>query len=166
MIKLDAIDLKILAALQNEGRMTKVKLAEMVGLSVSPCWERLRRLERQGVISGYKAEINLDKLMKTATVWVEIALKHHQREDFEVFEGKIANIPEILECWAIGGTIDYLMRVLTTDLDAYQELMERLLAADIGIDRYITCAVTKRVKKPGQLPLESLTDDTDKTANS
>jgi len=159
MIKLDAIDLKILSTLQSEGRMTKVKLAEAVNLSVSPCWERLRRLEREGVISGYKAEISLDKLVKTSTIWVEISLKRHQREDFEVFESQIAEIPEILECWAIGGTIDYLMRVLTADLDAYQTLMEQLLAADIGIDRYITCAVTKRVKKIGNLPLASLMRD-------
>ncbi len=165
MIKLDAIDLKILAALQVEGRMTKVKLSETVNLSVSPCWERLRRLEREGVISGYKAEINLDMLVKTSSVWVEISLKHHQREDFEVFENLIADMPEILECWAIGGTIDYLMRVLTADLDAYQEFMEGLLDADIGIDRYVTCAVTKRVKKTGELPIESLIRGTKKSAN-
>lgn len=165
MIKLDAIDLKILAALQNEGRMTKVKLAEKVNLSVSPCWERLRRLEREGVISGYRAEINLDLLVKTSTVWVEISLKHHQREDFENFETHMGNIPEVLECWAIGGTIDYLIRVLTADLDAYQEFMERLLDADIGIDRYVTCAVTKRVKKPGEVPIERLIHGTPKIAN-
>ncbi len=156
LIKLDALDLKILTALQRQGRMTKVKLADSINLSVSPCWERLRRLEREGVISGYRAEINLDKLMKTSMVWCEISLKHHRREDFDIFERYIGEISQVLECWAIGGTIDYLMRVVTPDLDAYQELMEGLLAADIGIDRYVTCAVTKRVKNPGAVPIENL----------
>ncbi|HEY9162990.1 MAG TPA: Lrp/AsnC family transcriptional regulator [Magnetovibrio sp.] len=156
MIKLDAIDLKILAALQSEGRMTKVKLAEAVNLSVSPCWERLRRLEREGVISGYRAEIDLSKLVRAAMVWVEISLTHHRHEDFEAFERHINDMPEVVECWATGGTTDYLMRVVTPHMDAYQELIEQLLAADLGIDRYVTCVVTKRVKKPSELPIASL----------
>lgn len=156
MIKLDPLDIKILGALQNEGRMTKVRLAETVGLSVSPCWERLRRLERQGVISGYRAEIDLAKVVKAATVWVEISLKRHHQEDFEAFERTVLAQPEIVECWATGGTIDYLMRVIASDLDAYQVLMERLLAGDIGIDRYVTCVVTKAVKRPGTLPIAAI----------
>jgi len=156
MIKLDAIDLKMLAALQGDGRMTKVKLAEAVNLSVSPCWERLRRLEREGVISGYKTEIDLSKLAQTAMVWVEISLRHHSQRDFHVFEKYISEIPEIIECWAVGGTIDYLMRITSSNMEKYQHLIEGLLDADIGIDRYVTCVVTKLVKKPGPLPLDSL----------
>ncbi len=156
MIKLDPTDIKILCALQREGRMTKVKLAETVNLSVSPCWERLDRLEREGVISGYRAEVNLAKLLKTTTVWVEVSLNHHHREDFETFETGICDVPEIVECWATGGAIDYLMRVVSADLEAYQGLMEKLLAANIGINRYVTCVVTKAVKRPGVLPIEIL----------
>ncbi|MBL4748609.1 MAG: Lrp/AsnC family transcriptional regulator [Magnetovibrio sp.] len=156
MIKLDAIDLKILAILQGDGRMTKVKLAEAVHLSVSPCWERLRRLEREGVISGYKTEIDLSKLAQAAMVWVEISLRHHSQGDFINFEKHISTIPEIIECWAVGGTIDYLMRIVSPNMEKYQELIEALLGADIGIDHYVTCVVTKIVKKPGPLPLDSL----------
>lgn len=156
MIKLDKLDLKILSALQTEGRMTKVKLAETVSLSVSPCWERLKRLERAGVIAGYHAEIDLDKLFKATQVWVEIALAHHHSQDFTRFESFIADIDEVVECWAVGGSIDYLMRVITPHLDAYQALMERMLDADIGIDRYITYVVTKPVKSQTNLPLETL----------
>lgn len=158
MIKLDKLDYKILDALQREGRMTKVKLAETVNLSVSPCWERLSRLERAGIISGYHAEIDISKLFKPTMVWVEISLGHHHREDFDRFERHIEGVAEVVECWAIGGAIDYLIRVVTPHLEAYQTLMENLLSADIGIDRYVTCAVTKQVKHSSNLPLRVFLD--------
>lgn len=156
MIKLDPLDIKILQALQGEGRMTKVKLAETVGLSVSPCWERLRRLERQGVICGYHARIDLAKVVKATAVWVEISLKRHRQEDFAAFERAILRRVEVVECWATGGTIDYVMRVVVSDLDAYQALMEDLLGEDIGIERYVTCVVTKAVKTAAPPPIERL----------
>ena len=156
MIKLDDLDLKILTALQREGRMTKVKLAETVNLSVSPCWERLKRLEREGVISGFHADVDIDKLVKVTQVWVEISLGHHQQQDFTRFEAYVQDVEDIVECWATGGTIDYLLRVVTPDLETYQALIDRLLNADIGIDRYVTCVVTKQVKKSDGLPLHNL----------
>lgn len=162
MVKLDKLDLKILAALERDGRMTKVKLAETVNLSVSPCWERLKRLERAGVIKGYHAEVDLDKLFKPTQVWVEIALDHHHAKDFSRFERHIESVDEVIECWALGGTVDYLMRVVVPHLAAYQALMEGLLDAEIGIDRYITLVVTKAVKKTAALPLESLMADAPK----
>src|SRR5690606_17441992 len=82
-MKLDKIDLKILAALQRDGRMTKLRLAEAVNLSPTACWERLSRLERSGVIAGYTARINADKLGRRTTVLVEIMLRSHQQADFE-----------------------------------------------------------------------------------
>jgi len=160
MIKLDNLDLKILATLQNEGRMTKVKLADTVNLSVSPCWERLKRLEQAGIISGYHAEIDLDKLFRPTQVWVEVALEHHRREDFERFEAYIEDASEIVECWALGGAIDYLMRVVSPHMEGYQHLMERLLDAGIGINRYVTLVVTKPVKRNKALPLKTLMGDT------
>lgn len=162
MVKLDKLDLKILAALERDGRMTKVKLAETVNLSVSPCWERLKRLEHAGVIKGYHAEVNLNKLFKPTQVWVEISLDHHQSKDFSRFESYIADVEHVVECWALGGTIDYLLRVVVPHLEAYQELLECLLDAEIGIDRYTTLVVTKEVKKNAALPLESLMADAPK----
>lgn len=159
MIKLDNLDLKILAALQNEGRMTKVKLAEIVNLSISPCWERLKRLEQAGIISGYRADIDIDKLFRPTQVWVEVALQHHRREDFARFEDYVENVSEIIECWALGGSIDYIMRVISPHMEGYQNLMERLLDASIGIDRYVTLVVTKPVKRNGVLPIESLMNE-------
>jgi Lrp/AsnC family transcriptional regulator of ectoine degradation len=157
--KLDSYDLRILDALQRDGRMTKVKLAEAVHLTPSPCWERLKRLEDSGVIAGYHAEIDAKKLGPVAVVMVEIALREHRSADFERFEKVVRDIPEIVECQAIGGGIDYLMKVVTPDVDAYQRLIDRLLEADLGIERYYSYVVTKTVKAGEELPLKRLAGD-------
>lgn len=156
MIRLDEQDLKILLTLQREGRITKVKLAEAVNLSPSPCWERLKRLEDLGVISGYHARLNLEALIKPTLVMTEVTLRHHQHEDFAIFEKKVQDIPEIIECYALGGGVDYMLKVLCRDVDAYQRLIDSLLISGIGIDRYFTYIVTKKVKSEPFPPLEAL----------
>lgn len=158
-VKLDAIDLKILETLQREGRITKTALAERVSLSPTPCWERLKRLEAKGVITGYQAEISLKSLLRFTTVLTEITLKQHTQEAFTRFESAIKEVPEVVSCWATGGGVDYLMQVVARDVDAYQRLIDRLLTADIGIDRYFTYIVTKAVKERGALPLKNLLAD-------
>ena len=152
--RLDAIDLRILATLQNEGRITKLALAERVNLSPTPCWERLKRLEKAGYIKGYRGEIDLAKLGGATTVLVEITLKQHRFEDFEIFERATRRIPEIVECLATGGGIDYMLKIVISDIDAYQRLMDELLTAGIGIDRYFTYVVTRTVKSAAQPPVE------------
>ena len=154
--RLDATDIKILASLQKEGRITKIALAEKINLSPTPCWERLKRLEKAGFIKGYRAEIDLAKLGSVTTVLVEITLKQHRFEDFEIFERAVKATPEIVECLATGGGIDYLLKVVTPDIDAYQRLMDELLTASIGIDRYFTYVVTRSVKTAMQPPVEAL----------
>ena len=156
MIRLDELDLKILKTLQREGRITKVKLAEAVNLSPSPCWERLKRLEDLGVISGYHAHINLEKLVKPTLVLTEVTLRHHQHDDFQIFERAVQDIPEIVECYALGGGVDYMLKVLCHDVDAYQRLIDQLLVSNIGIDRYFTYIVTKKVKTTPVPPIENL----------
>ncbi len=158
MIRLDDQDLKILLTLQREGRITKVKLAEAVNLSPSPCWERLKRLEDLGVISGYHAHINLEMLVKPTLVMTEVTLRHHQHEDFAIFEKAVQDIPEIIECYALGGGVDYMLKVLCRDVDAYQRLIDGLLIDGIGIDRYFTYIVTKKVKTTPVPPIEALLD--------
>ena len=159
--KLDRYDLGILDALQKDGRMTKVKLAEAVHLTPSPCWERLRRLEQAGVITGYHARIDPKKLGPATIVMVEIALREHQQSDFTRFESAIQGSPEIVECQATGGGIDYFMKVVVPDVDAYQRLIDRLLESGIGIERYYSYIVTKAVKDGGMLPLKSLAEGVD-----
>lgn len=155
-MKLDATDLRILGVLQREGRITKAALAEKVHLSPSPCWERLKRLEKAGFIRGYRAEIALDKIARFTTVLVEVTLKEHRFEDFERFERAIRNEPEVVECHATGGGIDYLMKIVAADIDAYQRFMDGLLMAEIGIGRYFTYIVTRDVKTGLQAPISLL----------
>jgi Lrp/AsnC family transcriptional regulator of ectoine degradation len=145
-LKLDRYDLAILQKLQQEGRITKVALAEAVNLSSSPCWERLRRLEDAGYITGYHANLDLRRLATIAEVIVEVTLTNHKATDFRRFETAIQDVPEIVECSAIGGGIDYVMKLIVRDVDAYQRLMDRLLDDGIGIDRYFGYIVTKPVK--------------------
>lgn len=150
-MKLDSYDLRILQTLERDGRITKVRLAEAVGLSPSPCWERLKKLERAGVVAGYRAEIDVKKLGAVTEMLVEVTLARHQQADFRRFEEGIRAVPEVIDCWATGGGIDYVMRLLVADIDAYQRLMDRLLDGDFGIDRYFGYAVTKQVKRGGAL---------------
>jgi Lrp/AsnC family transcriptional regulator of ectoine degradation len=153
MLKLDKIDLKILAALQRDGRITKLNLASEAGLSAAACWERLRRLEKAGAIARYGAIIDVSRLGRFATVLVEITLKSHRQADFQRFEAAVMREPTIVACDAVGGGIDYLLRVVTADIDSYQRLIDGLLEAEIGIDRYFTYIVTKTIKQTG-FPLE------------
>jgi Lrp/AsnC family transcriptional regulator of ectoine degradation len=154
--KLDAIDLKILAVLQQEGRITKLALAERVNLSPTPCWERLKRLEDAGIITGYHARVEIRHLTRVTTVIVEITLQRHRQSDFAAFETRVRTIPEIVECLAVGGGVDYMLKVVTTDIDSYQRLIDRLLDSELGIDRYFTYIVTKSIKELEELPIETL----------
>ena len=159
-MKLDEYDLKILEIIQNEGRITKTRLAEKINLSPSPTWERLKKLEESGIISGYSGRINLKKIVPVTTVMVEVILIHHQMEDFNRFEKAVSSMSEIVECLAIGGGIDYLLRVMTGDIDTYQRFMDSLLQKEIGIDKYFSYVVTKPVKTFQNIPISSLTEKT------
>ncbi|OYR16136.1 asnC family protein [Brucella rhizosphaerae] len=158
-IKLDAVDLRILEAVQQNARITKLALAEQVGLSPTPCWLRLRKLEEAGVVTGYHARIAYRKIAPIAHVMVQITLGNHRQSDFDRFERAIAVIPEIVSCWSVGGGIDYFLMIMARDIDGYQRLIDRLLDQNIGIERYFTYIVTKLVKdeKTG-VPLSLLSD--------
>jgi len=156
-LKLDDRDLKILSILQREGRIPKAALAERVNLTPTPCWERLKRLEDAGIIESYGARIALRALGPLTVVFVQIELESHQAEDFARFEAAIATIDRIVECWAIGGGMDYMLKVITRDLEAYQKLIEDLLAARIGVRRYYSYVVTSRVKDT-PVPITAIAD--------
>ena len=155
MLKLDARDLAILRALSREGRMPKTALARHAGLSDTACWERLRRLERAGVIAGYRAEVALRRLAPHVTVFVTVELGAHRPEVFDAFERMVSRREEIVGAWALGGGIDYLLEVVTRDVESYQALMDALLAERAGVARYFTYVVTKPVKR-GPPPFEAL----------
>lgn len=155
-IKLDPIDLRILDAVQREGRITKLALAERVGLSPTPCWLRLRKLEKAGIITGYHARIAPRKIAPVTSVIMEVTLAAHRQADFDRFERAIAALPEVVACWSVGGGVDYFLKVMTRDIDAYQRLVDRMLAEEIGIDRYFTYIVTRPVKEETVLPVTLL----------
>jgi DNA-binding Lrp family transcriptional regulator len=154
--KLDRIDINILVQLQKDGRMTNVSLAEAVGLSPSPCLQRVKRLEAAGYISGYEAHLNLAKFANSVTIFTEVTLSDHKRSDFQKFESSIRNIDEVLECHLISGGYDYLVRFLTSSIQHYQELMETILDQNIGIEKYFSYIVIKSPVMKNKVPLRSL----------
>ncbi|WP_416797441.1 Lrp/AsnC family transcriptional regulator [Ciceribacter azotifigens] len=155
-MKLDAIDLRILEAIQADGRITKLALAERVGLSPTPCWMRLRKLEKAGIVTGYHARVAVRRVAPVANVMMEVTLANHRQTDFDRFERVVATVPEIVACWSVGGGVDYIMKCMSADIDAYQRLVDDLLARELGIDRYFTYIVTKTVKDETILPLAAL----------
>ncbi|UVK49907.1 Lrp/AsnC family transcriptional regulator (plasmid) [Mesorhizobium sp. AR02] len=155
-LRLDPIDLKILDAIQRDGRITKLALADKVGLSPTPCWMRLRKLEKAGIVSGYHASVAMRLIAPVATVLMEVTLANHRQADFDRFERVIRAVPEIVACWSVGGGVDYVLKVMARDIDAYQRLVDALLEREIGIDRYFTYIVTKTVKEETVLPVANL----------
>lgn len=155
-LKLDPIDIRILDEIQREGRITKLALAERVGISPTPCWTRLRRLEKAGIITGYHARLALRLVTPVTTVLMEVTLGSHRQADFDRFERAIKKVPEVVACWSVGGGVDYVLKVMARDIDAYQRLVDSLLQREIGIDRYFTYIVTKTVKDDVVLPVTDL----------
>ena len=155
-LKLDDRDLKILSILSREGRLPKADLAKRVNLSPTPLWERLKRLERAGVIRGYSADISLKSVASHIEVFVTIELESHRAESFQTFERTINLHDEIVACWAVGGGFDYVLQIVTKDIDSYQRLIDTLLDGGIGLARYYTYVVTKPVKLRGAPPLKFL----------
>jgi DNA-binding Lrp family transcriptional regulator len=154
--KIDRLDLRILAQLQKNGRMTNVDLADAVGLSPSPCLIRVKRLEQAGYISGYGAHLRLDKLGDTLTVFTEVTLTDHYREDFIRFETAIKDVDEILECHLVSGGYDYLLRFITRGVNHYQQVIEGLLERNIGIEKYFSYIVIKSPFVKHHYPIERL----------
>jgi DNA-binding Lrp family transcriptional regulator len=159
--RLDRIDLKILAALQENGRMTNAALADVVGLSQSPCLQRVNRLEADRLIAGYGAEIALHKLGESIIVFTQVTLRDHRAEDFAKFERGIAAAPEVLECHLVSGGYDYLLKFVARSVAHYQSIIERVLERNIGIEKYFSYIVIKSPIHGRRVPISSLIDDPD-----
>lgn len=155
-MQLDQRDIEILLVLSTEGRISKAALASRVGLSATPCWNRLKRLEKAGMIESYRAQINLKKIGPHVSVFVAVELADHTAASFRAFEAAVQKYDEVTACWALGGGFDYLMQIVTNDIDAYQRLIDEMLEARIGLARYFTYVVTKPVKGGGAPPLDLL----------
>ena len=146
MHKLDRYDLKILRILAEDGRITKSALAEAINLSVTPAWERVRKLESAGLIKGYRAQIDWAALFRSQQVLVEITLARHTAQDMRRFEQRLSEAQEVGFCYATGGGVDYIAMIRARDIDHYQRFIDQLLLEDLGIERYFTYIVTKTIK--------------------
>ncbi len=157
-VKLDRIDISILANLSQDGRMSNVSLADAVGLSPSPCLQRVKRLENAGIISGYGARIELSRVVEAVTIFTEVTLVDHRRENFIRFENGIRNVLELQECHLVSGGYDYLLRFICRSIAQYQEMMEGLLERNLGIVKYFSYIVIKSPIIRDRLPVKELID--------
>jgi DNA-binding Lrp family transcriptional regulator len=155
-MKLDRIDIKILHQLQKNGRITNVELAELVNLSPSPCLMWVKKLQAEGYIEGYTAQINVSKLGQTLTIFTEVTLKNHRQVDFARFLAAVKKIEQLLECHLVSGGYDYMLKFVTSGVGEYQEIMEKLTDMDIGIDKYFSYVVLKSPIVRAHMPLTTL----------
>ena len=154
--RLDRIDMKILASLQKNGRISNLDLADAVGLSPSPCLKRVKRLEQAGYVASYGAMLNIQKIGETVTVFTEITLTDHTTEYFVRFETALRRTEEVMECHLVSGGYDYLVKFVTRGLTHYQSVMEALLERNIGIAKYFSYVVLKTAIQKADLPLDVL----------
>jgi DNA-binding Lrp family transcriptional regulator len=151
--RFDEVDLRILTELQRDGRITFQELSQIVGLSPRPCLERVRRLERDGVITGYIARIDVMRLVNPVLVIAQILVKPgggaHAR-----FEQQICVYPEVVECFEVSGAFDYIIKVVSASLHSYQELTERWVNdAFMQVERIESHVVLRRAKDDEVYPL-------------
>jgi DNA-binding Lrp family transcriptional regulator len=152
-IDIDKIDRQILAELQLDARIANVALAERVGLSPSPCLRRVKRLEATGIIRRYSAVVDPARVGLGLSCFISVTLERTVEQALEVFEAAIVERPEILECWPITGEADFLLKIVTADLGAYERLMRDHLLRIPGISSTKTSFLLTPVKNETALPL-------------
>src|ERR1700761_9134713 len=153
---LDAIDRRILATLQADGRISLAELAAKVGLSPSPCLRRMRLLEGSGIIARYVAVLDQEKVGLPASVFVSIKLESQREEALNRFTKAIARWPEVLECYLMTGPRDYLLRVVVADLAAYERFLKEKLTRLEGIASIESSFALEQVKYTNVLPLDTV----------
>jgi len=155
-LDLDAIDRRIVAALQADGRLTNADLAQRVGLSPSPCLRRVNRLEREGYIEGYRAILRRDQIGLSLTVFVSVKIEGHADDKAVAFEEAVVTFPEVVSCHMVSGETDYLLEIVVPDLDQYRSfLIDKLL--ELTVVREVRSNVAIQTLKAGAvLPLDHL----------
>jgi len=149
----DSIDRKIIEILQQEGRIANKELAERIGLTTTPTLERVRRLEREGVIQGYAAKINKETVGRGFSAFVKVTLKVHQLNLMEEFTSAIAEIPEILACYHTTGDGDFLLHVVAKDTKDFEQLMRNKLTTLPDVERLHTSIVLNTIKEQSPIPV-------------
>jgi Lrp/AsnC family leucine-responsive transcriptional regulator len=154
MRKLDRIDRNILRILQNEGRISYTELADNVGLSTTPCIERVRRLEKEKFIEGYYARLSPSALGFDMLVFVEIALSYQSPDAFETFNEAVKLLPYIQECHLVSGDSDYLLKARIRDMSEYRALLGEMLLTLPGVKNSKSYIVMEEVKEGVGLPIK------------
>ncbi|MGI9386448.1 MAG: Lrp/AsnC family transcriptional regulator [Methyloligellaceae bacterium] len=154
-INLDAIDRLLLSILQENGRLSVTELADKVGLTASPCLRRLKLLEQAGVIRGYAALVDQEKVGLPVSVFISIKLEKQREEALEKFESAIRDCPEVVECYLMTGSRDYLLRVVAEDLAAYERFLKQTLTRIEGVASIESSFALAQVKHANALPLRN-----------
>lgn len=150
---IDEMDRKLLRVLQADGRITNHNLAQLCNISPAACFERVKRLRAQGVISGYTALVDPDKVGHALMIFVEVLLDRTTDDIFTSFAAHVRSIPEVLECHMVAGGFDYLLKVRVRDMAAYRAFLGETLVAMPGIRETRTYAVLEEVKATTHLPV-------------
>ena len=153
---MDGPDARILEILQEDGRVTTAELAERIGLSPTATGERLRRLAREGIVTGYGAKLDPRRLGLAQLVFVEVSLDKTTPEVFEQFARAVRLAPEVLECHMVAGGFDYLVKARLADMTAYRRFLGEVLLSLPGVRETRTYAVIDEVKTDGPLPVRGL----------
>ena len=150
---MDDTDIRILRALQSDGRLTNQQLSELVGLSPSPCLRRVRALEEAGVIAGYAAHLDERVVGLPVTVFVSVKLERQIDTVLAEFEAAITRCPEVMDCFLMTGTQDYLLRIVASGLDDYERFLTQTLTKIAGVASIESSFALRRVKGTQVLPL-------------
>ena len=151
----DSIDRQILGLLQEDGRMTNVDLAERVGLTAPPCLRRVRSLEEGGAIRGYHAELDAATLGYPITVFAMVRLRSQAEHDLAAFEDHVAQIPEIRECHMLNGEIDFILKIVATDLKSFQEILTTHLTPAPNVASVKTSLTIRTAKALPGIPVRA-----------
>lgn len=152
--KLDKLDLRILTELQQDGRVTNQALSEKIGLSPRACLERIRRLERDGVILRYQAVVDVRKIQTGVFVLAQISLEKQGKQRHSLFERRLKDTPQVIECFEVSGPFDYIAKIACPDLESYQDLTDSWLDdPELGVTRVVTNVVLRPLRDLGTYPL-------------
>jgi DNA-binding Lrp family transcriptional regulator len=154
MANLDRIDRRLLCELQNEGRITNVELAQRVGLTAPPCLRRVRALEDEGVIRGYHADLDASKLGYAITVFALVSLKSQAEDSLRQFEEHMRGLAEVRECHMLNGEIDFILKIVSRDLQSFQEFLTSKLTPAPNVASVKTSLTIRTAKQLPGVPLE------------
>ena len=153
MLQLDLADRRLLALLQEDATRSVAELAREAGLSTTPCWRRIQRLKETGIIKGQVALLDRGKLGLKAQIFAQVRLSAQGRENLEEFAAAIRGFPEVLECYVMMGTTDFLLRVVATDIEAYERFFFDCLSRVPGIQEISSMVALSEIKSTTALPL-------------